>query len=532
LKQLSVFSEGKTPSELLLKRKSYIQPFEAVLANAELKGLQGVPFSKTFFEHIAEDTIVLSPDIDQEELINRLAYWEAISTISDVFPTKQVLLELSGTRNFRGFDKTENLPKRRVLRYGAHDLHEYRGKFFPQMIKALINSVGLKKGAVVFDPTCGSGTTNYVARSMGMISIGVDLNPLSLFITKSKLSALEFTKSKLDKLYHRQRRLLKKPNTAFPPSKTWGNNDLGYLKRWFSEDALIDIANIRNILRENFSDHELIFLQVCLSNIIRTVSWQKISDLRVRKEKTAYIPRSAFTFFTQEVEKQYKKLNNYLEITEQDLPFEKFYLYEGNAVNLENMREWYGKCDILITSPPYATALPYLDTDRLSLIILNLLKRKDHRLREYDMIGNREISEKQRLTLWENFQNRKRELPENVVHLVENIAKHNHSGGVGFRRKNLPALLGKYFLDMLDSMSNAINFMKQGAHAFYIVGNNSTTVNGEKIVIPTDTFLWSIGEKAGWEKVALLDMELLPSRDIFKNNTGTSEKILAFKKSK
>ena len=52
--------------------------------------------------------------------------------------------------------------------------------------------------------------------------------------------------------------------------------------------------------------------------------------------------------------------------------------------------------DVVITSPPYATALPYLDTDRLSLCYLGLLSRPAHRRRDLLMIGNREISERRR----------------------------------------------------------------------------------------------------------------------------------------
>ena len=57
------------------------------------------------------------------------------------------------------------------------------------------------------------------------------------------------------------------------------------------------------------------------------------------------------------------------------------------------------KVSVVITSPPYATALPYLDTDRLSLIYLKLLQREEHRSHDYAMIGNRAITEKMRRPL-------------------------------------------------------------------------------------------------------------------------------------
>jgi hypothetical protein len=93
----------------------------------------------------------------------------------------------------------------------------------------------------------------------------------------------------------------------------------------------------------------------------------------------------------------------------------------------------------------------------------------------------------------------------------------------------LPALLGKYFLCMLDAMRSARSLMKPGGIGYYVVGNNSTVVDGQKIVIPTDIFLNSLGKKAGWKPQSMISMELLLSRDIFKDNSGSTETILCFK---
>ncbi|WKG33406.1 DNA methyltransferase [Priestia aryabhattai] len=145
------------------------------------------------------------------------------------------------------------------------------------------------------------------------------------------------------------------------------------------------------------------------------------------------------------------------------------------------------------------------------------------------MIGNREVSEKQRLELWKEYERRKEELPQSVTNFVDELAETNHLDNVGFRRRNLPALLAKYFLDMSDSMKNSLKMMKPGSFGFYVVGNNSTNVEGIKKIIPTDMFLWEIGQKVGWKQVSVINMELLKSRDIFKKNRGTAESILVFK---
>ena len=70
--------------------------------------------------------------------------------------------------------------------------------------------------------------------------------------------------------------------------------------------------------------------------------------------------------------------------------------------------------------------------------------------------------------------------------------------------------------------------VKEGAKAYYIVGNNSTNLNGEKFEINTPELLFDLGEAAGWTKKSLSSMELISSRDMFRANRGSSEAILEF----
>src|SRR6056297_373342 len=76
--------------------------------------------------------------------------------------------------------------------YATHGLFPYRGKFHPQMIKALINVMGLKAGDTVLDPMMGSGTVPIEASLMGIRSIGIDASPFCRFMTQVKYNSLTF----------------------------------------------------------------------------------------------------------------------------------------------------------------------------------------------------------------------------------------------------------------------------------------------------------------------------------------------------
>ncbi len=74
--------------------------------------------------------------------------------------------------------------------YATHGLFPYRGKFHPQMIKGLLNVMGIKPGDIVLDPMMGSGTVLVEACLMGIKSIGIDASPFCCFMTQTKLDAL------------------------------------------------------------------------------------------------------------------------------------------------------------------------------------------------------------------------------------------------------------------------------------------------------------------------------------------------------
>ncbi len=506
---------------VVLEIKPYLQPFERELAMRELRALLNTG------DEIREEHgyWLARTEISDEMLRAKLTYWQRVGRNS-LEPTLQKVLEFTQNGETAANERSD-LHRARRLRYGPHGLHEFRGKFFPQLVRSLINMSGIPDGSLVLDPMIGSGTTACEAVAAGMDAIGVDLNPLSILITSVKASIpeidpKEFKRQAIDRIPKF------KFNTA-DPAKLWGKDDLRYLGMWFDSKAITDLSSIASEIGKIRSPAYRDFFRVCLSNIVRFVSWQKPEDLRVRKEIRPYNAGTAQACFLAEASAQVDRIYPYLSVLNLKRPA-NVQIRQGNALDIASIfPEYRGKVDLLITSPPYATSLPYLDTDRLSLIVLGLLSRKQHGKTERNMVGTREVSERERRDAWAAYEVRRGELPDEISSLIDRIAAVNHGEGVGFRRRNLPALLGKYFLSMLDAMRSAREMMKPGAFGYYVVGNNSTEVNGEKIEIPTDHFLFGLGAAAGWTPVEQIPMELIASRDIFRENRGSSETILCFR---
>ena len=80
---------------------------------------------------------------------------------------------------------------RSVNQYLTHWIYPYRGKFHPQMVRALLNIVGARPGSRILDPYVGSGTTALEASLLGVDSVAVDISPLCVILTRVKTRSVE-----------------------------------------------------------------------------------------------------------------------------------------------------------------------------------------------------------------------------------------------------------------------------------------------------------------------------------------------------
>lgn len=532
---------------LTCQMKPYIQPFECTLALKELEALAGdLPIPLTDQDPKTTAYCVISQSTSVY-LASRLAYWEIVYP-TDRDPsagllTRQVCQEATTNLVRNGakagelqrqlsFIERAPLPNRRNLRYGTHGIHEYRGKFFPQLVRSLLNISGASRDSTVLDPMCGSGTTLVEAILLGCRAIGVDLNPLSVLISRAKCNALSIHPDRLLDEYETIRTDLLAISPFQRNGLPWFEHlpcqDQDYLSRWFAPQVLADLDPIATRVHNTVDSSCRALFQISLSNILRTVSWQKNDDLRVRKDKLTNLDAGVTTVFLTELERSVNAVLAFL-YENQECKVGKVNIIEDD-IRLADQRlsRLAGHIDIVITSPPYATALPYLDTDRLSLCYLGLLPRPKHRSREHDMIGNREITNGQRLDYWEEYKFRKHELPSEITTVIDRIDELNRNSDVGFRRRNKAALLAHYFLDMKKVFENFQLLLRPSAPAYVVVGNNYTIAGGQRVDIETNKLLARLGESAGLLLRETIPMEMLVSRDIFKKNTGSAETIITF----
>lgn len=523
--------------------KDYIQPFERHLAIAELASLAGVQPKPTQLDNKTEFHV--SSKVHPDELAAKLAYWECVQD-SKLRSTYQVLAEATVNVVRKGisldqlalevpFKGIPPIPNRRCLRYGTHGIHEYRGKFFPQLVRSLINISNVPNGGIVADPMCGSGTTIVESMLAQCQGIGLDMNPLSVFMSNAKCELLCIQPEILSHEYQQLRDELLRVQTqrdlgrsSYLRSLPLADQD--YLTKWFSLQILCDLDVIMTAINCMGNASVKNLARLALSNVLRKISWQKDDDLRVRRIAKQEDDLDPLKEYLQELGRSVRLILAFL-YQNRSKQRGSFEITHGDAkAPGPDWTKYFGLVDAVITSPPYATALPYLDTDRLSLCYLGLLSRPEHRQRDLDMIGNREITDKGRRNYWEVYMDKKRLLPKSATSLIERIEHLNSTSDVGFRRKNLGALLSKYFFDMREVLLGIRSLLAKGRYAYIVVGNNRTEAGGKPIEINTSVLLSDIAVSVGLRQCESIPMEMLVSRDIFRKNAMPSEVILSFKR--
>ncbi len=426
---------------------------------------------------------------------------------------------------------------RKDPKYVTHGLHAFKGKFYPQLAKSLINISGIQVGNRLLDPYCGSGTTLLEGMLNGFISYGCDFNPLSAKIAHAKTSILSVprnlvdlsTRAILDRLLHRRGKI---PQSL----DQFATSTHSELLSWFPEAVLHKINWLLTQARVFGNPRLVDFFEVVISDFIREVSYQDPSDLRIRRRKEPLHDAPVFEMFREKLELQHARLRRYWTVASQQpgcltTPT----IVQGDARQAETMQALgldQEQIDCVVTSPPYATALPYIDTDRLSLLAIMGISSRARSDLEANLTGSREIRRRARKEAEADLldQSAFETLPCAVVTAIRNIHTANSSVDVGFRRANMAALLWRYFTDIKANLVQVAHVMKFGAKAFYVVGDSRTKAGGFWVSIETCKNIQQIGAMVGLREIDTIDIDVTTENYKHIRNAITRNKVIIFEK--
>ncbi|MEJ5361062.1 MAG: DNA methyltransferase [Spirochaetota bacterium] len=291
--------------------------------------------------------------LTKNEIIHRGAFFKSVDDIPThhyiICSNNSPLIWEGRSRLTKSYFKEGNFS----TGYATHGLFPYRGKFHPQLIKAILNILKIQPGDIVLDPMCGSGTLNVEASIIGIDSIGIEKSPFCILMSKVKYEALKADSSELSlilKNMHKNYRTLisreKLPldfsyDNGFNPEKTI---------------TLLAFLDAMGYARRCSKSIDALF-----PSVLKRYAGQIESFIQVRDKLDLKIGNARF------------------EIGDaKNLPL------EDNSI------------DAIITSPPYSFAIDYAENDRPQLEYLgyNVSELKN------EMIGLKCKTRKEKLAIY------------------------------------------------------------------------------------------------------------------------------------
>lgn len=480
-------------------------PYELELARREVNTL--LPTAKV---EERERGIRLHGGVDRK-IADRLVYFASMTDGKTATPTMQAKLErVNG-----------NGVNRQSTRYSAHGLHEYKGKFNPQVARAILNILAIPIGARVIDPFCGSGTSLLECAHLGMRAVGTDINPLAVFIANAKLTAVRLPAAQLR---DEMQAVLKRYKTSKPISGPGDSARRQYLLSWFDTDVFKSIERLRVAIDNGDTTCSGPLLAIA-SNLLRDYSLQDPSDLRIRRRKTP-LPEKPFLAAFEEAAVQFlAKLGDAQSVLRQPLSDSKAILLDSRDLRFEHLGNDAKLFDCALTSPPYATALPYIDTQRLSLVWLGLVLPSEIHPLEARLVGSREVCGTSKRALLDSLQSNDASLPARQAKYCRSLQAALTEAD-GFRRQAAPLLLYRYFAGMAQVFRALRPLMKDGAPFALIVGSNHTVLSGRRFDINTPEHLADIAAACGWQHEETVPLQTYQRYGYHMSNAVSTEGLV------
>ena len=264
--------------------------------------------------------------LSKEELINRSAYFKLIDNKETThFKTcnLQNLEEIHKNSSFR--TKMFFLDGKYSTGYATHSLFPYRGKFHPQLIRALLNVLQIKQRSTVLDPMAGSATLSVEANLLGINSIAVDLSPFCGLMGRVKTFGLNLDFKILQSIAKNPNALLTKLDKSKAPEYFLNNKD----------------------------DEKKPYYEIILLAFLDSMGFASRCNSSIKQ------------LFPRVLERYIATIKNFQNARQKlDLKIGKSKIIQGSVLSLPLEDN---SVDAIITSPPYSFAIDYLKNDQPQL---------------------------------------------------------------------------------------------------------------------------------------------------------------------
>lgn len=278
----------------------------------------------------------------------------------------------------------------------THYLFRYPAKFHPPVVRQLIEDYSAE-GERIFDPFCGSGTLLVEAAVAGRNAHGRDLDPVAVFVSSVKthryrISHLRATAARLLedlKRYERPEREYKERqhvdltmNAAKRERGRLWIPDIPRIDHWFRRYVLVDLARILDTIQcSHMPESHRAFMRLCFASIIRAssnadpvpVSGLEVTSYMRRRDDAGRIV-NPFRLLRVAVKKGLDAAEEYCDSVDMGV------VVSASVADATKLDGRLGHVDVVITSPPYHTAVDYYRRHTLEMYWLGFTRSHEERL--------------------------------------------------------------------------------------------------------------------------------------------------------
>lgn len=382
--------------------------------------------------------------------------------------------------------------KLRVEDSSIHDWYRFVLSFPPHLVQQYLETFCVDQTSFVLDPFCGTGTTNVECKKHGVSSWGIEASPLTHFVSKTKCvwanDTFNFlnTAKKIALAAARTINSLSKPRTLSEEQTSL------ILKNSICEQPLSSTLVLRDSIRAANSPFEDYYLLALAKHIVYSYSNLKFGpEVGISRKKKESV--DVVEIWLSEIERM-----------ETDLEYWKHHSSTFADISLGDARsipkrDYIGKVDCVITSPPYPNEKDYSRTTRLESVILGFINTKD------------DLRNIKKGFIRSNSKNVYRS--DNDAQYISNIGSINKlSNEIEERRLELGKTSGfeklyasvvkQYFGGMARHLSELKPYLRNGASLAYVVGDQASYF---QIPIRTSVLLGEVAESIGGYRVDRVD---------------------------
>lgn len=240
-------------------------------------------------------------------------------------------------------------------------VHFHPARFISQVPSLLIQRL-TREGDTVLDPFCGSGTTLVEAKRLNRNSIGIDINPVSVLVSRAKTlpisrarATVALTDLTLALVEPGSARLVNAPATV-------------QMEKWYSPNVASDLLKLFTNIENTTDQEEKTLKTFCFSSILvracrETRHWGYICDNTQPKDHPS---RDVMALLDASVSEILRAFGS-----QDETKAGRCQVFEADARKLGTVVE-NDSVDLVVTSPPYEGVVDYVKAQRLTMEWLGL----------------------------------------------------------------------------------------------------------------------------------------------------------------